>query len=227
MIGLKYRTLRENVVDIIRVRIINGDLKPGTKIVEQDLAEEFHISRGPIREALRQLEQEGMIEYTRNVGCFVRTVEIEDVYEIYYMRANYEIMAVKLYGNRFPEEVICRMENILEEMRQLTQEDCQKIFELDNKMHHEIMQLVSFPRLKKAWETLEYGNIIISNNTKIDLKTMVHSQYMIHKKLVDACKTGHLPTICNAILEHYMTSVKKMVEASHIEHSNLKYDFTI
>lgn len=227
MIGLKYRTLRENVVDIIRMRIINGDLKPGTKIVEQDLAKEFHISRGPIREALRQLEQEGMIEYTRNVGCFVRTVEIEDVYEIYYMRANYEIMAVKLYGNRFPEDVIHRMENILEEMKKLSEEDGQRIFELDNQIHSEIIHLVSYPRLKKAWETLEYGNMIISNNSKIDLKTMVNSQYLIHKKLVNACKTRHLPTICDAILEHYMTSVKKMVETTHTQHHNLKFDFMI
>lgn len=226
MRGPKHRTLRENVVDIIRVRIINGELRPGTKIIEQDLAKEFQISRGPIREALRQLEQEGMIEYTRNVGCYVRTVEIEDVYEIYYMRANYEIMAVKLYGNSFPGKTIYRMEDILEKMRHLTERDCQKIFELDNKMHSEIMQLVSYPRLRRAWETLEYGNIIISNNTSIDLKTMVNTQYHIHKKLVDACKTGDTKIICNAILEHYMTSVKKMIEAAHIRDHKLKYNFT-
>lgn len=227
MSGLKYRTLRENVVDIIRVRIINGELKPGTKIVEQDLAKEFQISRGPIREALRQLEQEGMVEYTRNVGCYVRTVEIEDVYEIYYMRANYEMMAVKLYGGSLPGKTIYRMEDILEEMRQLTEKDCQKIFELDNKIHSEIIQLVSYPRLQRAWETLEYGNIIISNNASIDLKTMVNMQYHIHKKLVDACKTGDIKIICDAILEHYMTSVKKMIEAAHIRDNKLRYDFDI
>lgn len=211
MSGPKHRTLRENVVDIIRVRIINGKLKPGTKIIEQDLAKEFQISRGPIREALRQLEQEGMVEYKRNVGCYVRTVKIEDMYEIYYMRAHYEIMAVKLYGKNFPGKTIYRMEDILEEMRQLTKKDGNKIFELDNKMHNEIMQLVSYPRLRKAWEILEYGNSIISNNTTINLASMVSSQYTIHKKLVDACKTGNIEFICDAILEHYMTSVKKMI----------------
>ena len=60
---LDYRTLRENVADEIRMKILNGDMKPGDKIIEQELASEFGISRGPVREALRQLEQEGMVEY--------------------------------------------------------------------------------------------------------------------------------------------------------------------
>ena len=62
---LDYRTLRENVADEIRMKILNGDMKPGDKIIEQELASEFGISRGPVREALRQLEQEGMVEYSR------------------------------------------------------------------------------------------------------------------------------------------------------------------
>ena len=88
---LDYRTLRENVADEIR----DEDLKTviwsrGDKIIEQELASEFGISRGPVREALRQLEQEGMVEYSRNVGCSVKHIGMDDVYEIYYMRANYE-----------------------------------------------------------------------------------------------------------------------------------------
>ena len=73
-------------------------MKPGDKIIEQELASEFGISRGPVREALRQLEQEGMVEYSRNVGCSVKHIGMDDVYEIYYMRANYEMMAVRLYN---------------------------------------------------------------------------------------------------------------------------------
>ena len=92
---LDYRTLRENVADEIRMKILNGDMKPGDKIIEQELASEFGISRGPVREALRQLEQEGMVEYSRNVGCSVKHIGMDDVYEIYYMRANYEMMAVR------------------------------------------------------------------------------------------------------------------------------------
>ena len=55
---LAYRTLRENIVEEIREKILNQELTPGMRIVEQDISDEFGVSRGPIREALRQLEQE-------------------------------------------------------------------------------------------------------------------------------------------------------------------------
>ncbi|MFR2253891.1 MAG: GntR family transcriptional regulator, partial [Clostridium sp.] len=129
---LDYRTLRENVADEIRMKILNGDMKPGDKIIEQELASEFGISRGPVREALRQLEQEGMVEYSRNVGCSVKHIGMDDVYEIYYMRANYEMMAVGLYNAPFPQETIEKMEQVLEQMKQLHKEEYRKVFELDN-----------------------------------------------------------------------------------------------
>ena len=96
MARLHYRTLRENVVDAIRIKILDGELVPGMRIIEQDLAAKLGISRGPVREALRQLEQEGLIEYSRNVGCSVKGVSLEDVYEIYMLRAYYEILAIRL-----------------------------------------------------------------------------------------------------------------------------------
>ena len=92
MAELIYRTLRENIADIIRKRIIYQELEPGQKIVEQDLAKEFKTSRAPIREALRQLENEGLIEYVRNAGCSVKEITLEESFEIYLMRANYETM---------------------------------------------------------------------------------------------------------------------------------------
>ena len=83
MAELIYRTLRENIADIIRKRIIYQELEPGQKIVEQDLAKEFKTSRAPIREALRQLENEELIEYVRNAGCSVKEITLEESFEIY------------------------------------------------------------------------------------------------------------------------------------------------
>ena len=183
---LDYRTLRENVADEIRMKILNGDMKPGDKIIEQELASEFGISRGPVREALRQLEQEGMVEYSRNVGCSVKHIGMDDVYEIYYMRANYEMMAVRLYNAPFPQETIEKMEQVLEQMKQLHKEEYRKVFELDNEFHEAIMDLVSFMRLKKAWEDLNYGNIVMGYNMAVDSDQVIKRQYLIHEKLLSA-----------------------------------------
>ena len=119
MTELGYKTLRESIVDIIRKRIINRELQPGQKIVEQELAKEFKTSRAPIREALRELENEGLVEYVRNAGCSVKEITFEESFEIYLMRANYEIMAVRLMGGKIPEETLQEMEEILERMKNL------------------------------------------------------------------------------------------------------------
>ncbi len=103
MTELGYKTLRESIVDIIRKRIINRELHAGQKIVEQELAKEFQTSRAPIREALRELENEGLVEYVRNAGCSVKEITFEESFEIYLMRANYQIMAVRLLGGKIPE----------------------------------------------------------------------------------------------------------------------------
>lgn len=110
MSKLRYQTLRENVAKVIREKILNKELKPGMRIIEQNLSDELEVSRGPIREALRQLEQEGVVEYTRNVGCSVKEITIKDLYEIYLLRSTYEILAVKLCGGQFEQEDIERME---------------------------------------------------------------------------------------------------------------------
>lgn len=209
---LDYRTLRENVADEIRMKILNGDMKPGDKIIEQELASEFGISRGPVREALRQLEQEGMVKYSRNVGCSVKHIGMDDVYEIYYMRANYEMMAVRLYNAPFPQETIEKMEQVLEQMKQLHKEEYRKVFELDNEFHEAILDLVSFKRLKKAWEDLNYGNIVTGYNMEIDSEQVIKRQYLIHEKLLNACKTGTPAQVEQAIADHYLGGVEKLIQ---------------
>ncbi|MCD8019335.1 MAG: GntR family transcriptional regulator [Clostridiales bacterium] len=60
--SIGYRTLRENVTDAIRMKILNQELKPGERIVEMELAKEFGASRGPVRLSFRQMEKAGMVE---------------------------------------------------------------------------------------------------------------------------------------------------------------------
>lgn len=209
--SLRYRTLRENVVDAIRVKILNQELKPGMRIVEQDLAEEFGISRGPVREALRQLEQEGLIEYTRNVGCSIKNVTLEDVYEIYMLRANYEIMAVRLCAGKFSEEALNQMEEALGYMKTLNEDDYGKVAEYDNLFHEGIMKMVELPRLKKAWKDLDYGTIVCCYISYTNRREIAGRQYPIHRELLDACRSGNVEEICRAISNHYGLTIKRSV----------------
>ncbi len=207
---LAFKTLRENVSEEIRLKILNQELTPGMRIIEQDLSDELGVSRGPIREALRQLEQEGMVEYTRNVGCSVREITIQDIYETYLLRSNYEMIAVRLYEAQFTDEEIARMEEALELMKNLTIENYSKIVSYGCMLHEVIIEKAGLARLKKAWQDQEYGEIISCNAGFVDKQTVLERQYPIHRELVDICKTRDVEAICNAISDHYMLTIKRL-----------------
>lgn len=94
------------------------------------------------------LEQEGMVEYSRNVGCSVRRVKPEDAYEIYLLRANLEMTALRYFDCKFPEEDLRTLRGILEEMRNVRPGDLSQIVENDNRFHAVIVQRAGLPRLR-------------------------------------------------------------------------------
>lgn len=179
-----FQTLRESITSAIRSKILTGELQPGVKLAEQKLAEEFGSSRAPIREALRQLEQEGMVEYSRNVGCSVRRVKPEDAYEIYLLRANLEMTALRYFDCEFPEEDLRTLRGILEEMRNVRPGDLSQIVENDNRFHAVIVQRAGLPRLLKFWDDLNYGNLLVGANSGSNHETLAQRQNGIHTKLV-------------------------------------------
>lgn len=209
---LSHCTLRERIVEEIRTKILNQELIPGMRIIEQDLAEEFGVSRGPIREALRQLEQEGMIEYKRNIGCSVRNATLDDIKEIYMLSSTYEILAVRSYDGQFSDEDIKRMDTILELMKELKDTNFKTIVSLDCLLHKVIVDKSGLPRLEKAWADMNYGNVLSCYVGKRDVEETAKRQYPIHKKLVDACKTRNTEVICDEISKHYMLTIDRVLK---------------
>ena len=223
MSELAYRTLRENVAAEIRAKILNQELAPGTRIVEQNLSKEFGISRGPIREALRQLEYEGLVEYTRNAGCSVKEISAADVFELYLLRANYEILAVRLCDGQFSKEELAEMEGALEAMRTLQDEEMHRLIDCDHALHRVIVEKSRLPRLQKAWEELNYGSSIVSKICSPYRPDLVKRQYMLHREMLDAFASGSTDTICRAIYDHYMRPVKRVIAESGLSPEDYRF----
>ena len=94
-------SLKQLVYDNLKERIINGTLKPGMRLREEDLSNEMNISRAPIREALNMLERDGFTTIVPRKGALVSEVKKEDLYYIWELRALLEPYAAKISTKKY------------------------------------------------------------------------------------------------------------------------------
>jgi DNA-binding GntR family transcriptional regulator len=93
-------TLRAHIAERLRAAILAGDIPPGSPLTETDLSARFDVSRGPLREALRQLVEEGLLVTVPYTGTRVASLSVEDVREIYSLRTALEIFAFEQVWER-------------------------------------------------------------------------------------------------------------------------------
>ena len=92
----KKRNLSEVAADYVREQILQGKLAQREKLVENDIAVTLGMSRGPVRDALKQLMYEGFLDYETNKGYSVSMLSPKDAYEIFFLRGNLENLALEL-----------------------------------------------------------------------------------------------------------------------------------
>lgn len=209
---ITYQTLRERVSEAIRTKIRKYEYHPGDRIVEQELAAEFGVSRGPIREALRELENEGIVNYSRNVGCSVRKVTVKELYELYFMRTSIEVLAVKVLDGKIPEKTLKKLEQILEKMKNLTLGDIEKSITYDNEFHGELVKMTGYETMQKMWCELDYVTILGGYPREEDVAKVAQKQYPSHKRIVDACQKQDCTEICREISFHYWKTILRCMK---------------
>jgi DNA-binding transcriptional regulator YhcF (GntR family) len=109
--------LRQQVVDRLRAAVIAGDLAPGQRLTERELIDRVGVSRTVIREALRQLESEGLVETVPNKGPVVRALSRAEAVDLYRIRASLEALAARLFIERAPPEAMDRLAAALRDDR--------------------------------------------------------------------------------------------------------------
>lgn len=143
------RSIRDIIFDYLRKAIIEGDLQPGDRLVERDLAEKFQASRTPVREALRKLEMEGFVERKGRKGDRVRSVNQQEMEEAYLLRMNLEPLMVQKCMKRLTPEIKQELTRILEESETLhLQNEKEKIS--DNFLNFDslLMEACELPKLR-------------------------------------------------------------------------------
>lgn len=149
-------SLRDQVVNAIRDAIIQGKFRPGEKIPEHDLSAQLGVSRTPIREAIRILEQQGLVETRPKNGTYIAGIDREDVRHGLLVRAALEELAVRQALERLDErqwDGLCeRLRNVLAQMREAAKRgDPIGATELDVEWHTLLLEAAANPYLARAW----------------------------------------------------------------------------
>lgn len=129
-------SLTDEIAAIVRDRILKGEYEIGEKIKENQIATELRVSRTPIREAFKLLENEGLIDYIPNRGCFAKGFTKQDVDDIYAVRAALEMLAVERAVERVTDAEVAALEEEWELMEfYVRKKDSQKVLELNTAFH--------------------------------------------------------------------------------------------
>ncbi len=134
-------SLSASLLSLLREDILKGRLVKGDKLAEQRICTEYKVSRTPVREALKQLEIEGLIENIPNRGAFVVGFSPQDLQDIYELRKVYEIIAVRWGIERITKTELEQLEEAYEFMEFYTNKrDYSKMLNINAKFHELIYQ---------------------------------------------------------------------------------------
>ncbi|WHY88505.1 GntR family transcriptional regulator [Neobacillus novalis] len=208
---INYQNLSDHVAGLIRKMIMNGTLKPGEKVNQVQLAEKLNISRGPIREALRMLQNEGLINHETNRGTFVTTLSNQDAYEIYTMRALLEGKAAELAAPNLTTNDFLRLEELLGEFKTAYQEeDLEREAKCDISFHHTIVLASKHQRLIHMHQQLDtqVGAMFLTVASVVPERAKLVVD--IHKHLLDVLKSKDLEKVKKAFSDHYLHTLKDL-----------------
>ena len=149
------RVLADEVADAIRDAIFAGRIDLGQRLVEEDLASSLNVSRGPVREALVKLSQEGLVHVERHRGATVAQLGLDEVNEIYSLRTALERLAAEWLCRKATDADFRRMADVLKDFDKLPRPLTRSaVASLDVAFHDAVYQAAHHERLYQAWLAL-------------------------------------------------------------------------
>ena len=195
-------SLTDEIADIIRDRILKGEYEIGEKIKENQIATELRVSRTPIREAFKLLQNEGLIDYVPNRGCFAKGFTKQDVDDIYAVREALERLVVERAVVRITPEELAALEDEWDLMEYYAKKkDSQKVLEL-NSTFHDIIYASTGSRFMA--QVLRSYKSYIDKTRKSVLYDESYLEAILqeHREILDAIKAGDKEKAVEAVSSH-------------------------
>ena len=214
------RSMDRQAADILRKQILNGQLAPGTRLVETQLAEQVHVSRGTLRSALSELAHEGLVQQVAYTKWQVPELSAQDAWEIYSLRGVLEGFGAGLAAESQNPEKAALLKKVLKSLATAVKgSDRLKALEADFELHKTIIGLSGHQRLMKQYDHIEQQvrrYMSFSNG----ILTVPEDIYTEHEALVGVILDGdteqaeymaktHNSKECQVLHDHYVNIAQK------------------
>jgi DNA-binding GntR family transcriptional regulator len=210
LIDFDNSNLYERVYLYLRDKILNNEIKPGSKLSYEDLIGQLGVSRTPLRDAINRLKQDGLIEVKPRAGSYVYMPNAQDIEELYDVRNALECQAVKAATHYMPKKLL---ESLMQEAeiaeKAIKEGDAKPFFEADRNLHRTIIQHSNNQLLINIMNTLElkikWFGIIITKNFDRPLQANE-----MHKKILQAMYASDSKE-ANEQMEKHIDEIKRYV----------------
>lgn len=217
MSGFKIRIdepklLSEDIAESIKTAIIKGKFKPGEKISEGELAESMGISRTPLREAFRKLENEGFIRIIPRKGAVVANIDAEEAINLYEIKSTLEGLAARLAASNMKTKDIDKLEKINNELKELIDKnDLESFYKVHTKFHEGFVKLCGNRRLIQMISNLNdhfnrFGIISLT------LPGQFENAIWQHGKIIEAFRSGDQNLVEEMVKTNVMTGGRVLVD---------------
>lgn len=207
--------LREQIRQVLVEGLLSGRWQPGERIVERRIATELKVSQAPVREALRELETLRLIETVPNKGARVRAFGVQDMAEIYPVRAGLELVAAQLAAPRLAQDP-SPLEREVEALRDATARgDVTDQIRHSVEFHREVVRAAHNSVLLHTWESLGVEVWTALSVRWLDME--LHAKAADHAQITKAFREGD-PSVGQMLSDHVLNYVEAALKTHEDRH---------
>ena len=208
-------TLPSRVYLVLEEAILQGKIKQGERLIEEELAGVLGVSRAPIREALRMMQKEGLVVVSPRRGAIVNSISREDIAEIYKVSSVLEGLSVELFCARASAEERADLQALYTSMaQQVKKKDLVQYRKLNRQFHEALIHGSGNKKIKEICGSLQ-KQISWFQNMNLSLSGRMKTSLREHKRIIDAFLKRNPEAARNAAVEHITRAAEAFLGAEN------------
>ncbi len=214
MATIESRTLAEQVYEVLEEAILRDEIHPGAELSEVELAEQFGVSRGPIREALRKLGSVGLVSLTPRRPAIVRILSMKEILDAYQVREALEQLAVRIATPLLTDDHMNNLEKMMEEMESaVEQDDIDGFFEANATFHRIFIDASDNYRLQETHSHVSRP-MARYRRRSLELRGDLRSSLLEHELIMGAIRARDANSAAELVREHIHVPQDRLEELS-------------